>query len=190
MTEIILGIVLIIFIFVFIPCTRIYTYKKNEKNRKGTEILVIKNYSDTYLGKINLVIALILATISVVYILLVYNYLKYYLDNAFQLLDYQYVQSLNGHFIERGFFHFLAFDYIKIMMSGTLWSIYFLFKAAIDFFMGNKDIKIYNDGIFISENFYTWNEIASIKWSTYKSFFKKEKYYKLALSSISIIVKH
>lgn len=190
MTEIILAIVLIIFIIVFIPCTRIYTYKKNEKNRKGTEILSIKNYSDTYSGKINLVIALILAIIYVIYIFMVYNYLKDYLDNAFQLLDYQYVQSLNGHFIERGFFHFLAFDYLGITFFSIFWIIDLLVKATIDFYMGGKDIKIYNGGMFISEKFYLWNEIASIKWSAHESFFKKEKYYKLALSSISIIVKH
>lgn len=51
---------------IFIPCTRIYSYKKNERNRNGTEILAIKNYSDIDSGYENLIAALIIAIIQVI----------------------------------------------------------------------------------------------------------------------------
>lgn len=114
-----------------------------------------------------------------------YNLLKdFYVSNAFQLFNYDFLESLSGYFRQnnmiREYYYIVAHQGMLLIMKYGI--ILLIFQSIINLIGLQKSI-VYETGILVNNRIITWDKINDFKWSNdyKKKLFGKSEYCNLTI---------
>jgi ribosomal-protein-alanine N-acetyltransferase len=184
----------IILIEIIVTLYKIYKFKKNEKKRNYTEIIIIgKDYSRIFFACFHFALFLLLLVFLLVTLIPTYNKFNYldegYFSNVLQMFDLAHIDYLMDYFAKNAMaLELLELNkYLRVLFGTSFMIIYSLCNAFISFYVGTKYITIFKEGILLSENLIEWKEFIDYKWSEpleYRLFHKGE-FYNLTLKAKS-----
>ncbi len=171
----------------------IYKHERNEKARRGKEILSIgKNRPISVIGIIFIALILFYFAIIAFKARGIRRSFNIYFADIFQLFDIKYIESLMDYFTDevKVAHLFKMSSYRDLLFKGYMQIPMLLIVFAQMSYRESRENIIYEDGIMLEGRLWKWQELAGFSWSeknNCKLIFSYDS--KLLLSKLHIKVK-